>query len=88
MDKIQVKCEEYGMSLNTKKMKVIKITSNKNDIILAIKVKGVQLEQVNEYKYLGSLVEENMRCIKKEVKIRIGMVKTAFWNYNNSSEGM
>ena len=68
------------MSLNTKKSKVIKITSNKNDTVLVIKVKGVQLEQVKEYKYLGSLIEEDMRCIK-DIKTRIGMAKTAFWNY-------
>ena len=48
-----------------------------NDTVLAIKVKGVQLEQVKEYKYLWSLIVEDMRCIK-EVKTRIGMAKTAF----------
>ena len=80
MHKIQAKCDEYGMSLNTEKTKVMKIMANENDTVLAIKVKSVQVEQVEEYKYLGSLIEEDMRCIK-EVRTRIGMAKTAFWNY-------
>ena len=80
MDKIQEKCKEYGMCLNTKKTKVMKVSRNKNNNGLTIKVKGVKLEQVEQYKYLGSLINEEMRCTK-EVKSRIGMAKTTFWKY-------
>ena len=80
MDRIQKKCIEYGMSLNTKKTMVMKVANNAKDIppTLTIKVNGDRLKQVKEYNYLGSLIDEDMRSIG-DVKRRIGMGKTAFW---------
>ena len=80
MDRIQKKCIEYGMSLNTKKTMVMKIANNAKDAppTLTIKVNGDRLKQVKEYNYLGSLIDEDMRSIG-DVKRRIGMGKTAFW---------
>ena len=80
MDRIQKKCIEYGMSLNTKKTMVMKVANNAKDIppTLTIKVNGDRLKQVKEYNYLGSLIDEDMRSIGV-VKRKIGMGKTAFW---------
>ena len=79
MDRIQGKCIEYGMSLNTKKAMVLKVANNAKDISpsLIIKVNGDRLKQVKEYRYLESMIYEDMRSIG-DVKGRIGMGKTAF----------
>ena len=39
---------------------------------------GVALEQGNKYKFLGTLVTEDTKCIK-EIKRRIGIAKKSFW---------
>ena len=65
MDRIQGKCIEYGMSLNTKKTMVMKVANNAKDPqpSLIIKVNGDRLKQVKEYRYLGSMIYEDMRSI-------------------------
>ena len=81
MDRITRKCEEYGMSLNTKKTMVMKVTKDVQDATtapLSITVNDKKLKQVKEYKYLGSFVLDDMRCLD-DVKRRIGLGKTAFW---------
>ena len=40
MHKIQAKCDEYGMSLNTEKTKVMKIMANENDTVLPSRLKA------------------------------------------------
>ena len=40
-------------------------------------VEGQRVEQVKRFKYLGSLITEDERCIE-DVKQRIGMAKDAF----------
>jgi len=49
-------------------------------------VNGEKLEQVTQYKYLGSWVTEDGKC-DLEVKARIGMAKDAFWKYNELLKG-
>ena len=39
---------------------------------------NVILQQVEQYKYLGSWITENARC-EQDVRARIGMAKAAFW---------
>ena len=80
MDRIQGKCKDYGMSLNTKKTMVMKVANNAKDIPppLTIKVNGDRLKQVKEYRYLGSKIYDDMRSIG-DVKRRTGMGKTTFW---------
>ena len=61
----------------------MKIKNNMKDIPspLITKVNGERLQQVAEYKYLGSTIYEydEMRSIG-DVKKCIGKRKTAFWN--------
>ena len=44
---------------------------------VTIKVQGVQLEQVENFKYLGSQLSANGSS-EKDIRIRIGMAKSAF----------
>ena len=67
--------EEYDMKINTKKTKVMHITKGKVKQ-MKITVNGVILEQVKEFKYLGSLITEDARC-HQEIKQRIAMGKQA-----------
>ena len=64
------------MRINEKKTKVMKMSrSNKEEIIILIK--GKQLEEVKQYKYLGSILDNEGRSAK-DVRARIGMGKQAF----------
>ena len=67
--------EQYGMKINIKKTKVMKIGKLPSN--LRISINGQILEQVTEFKYLGSVLCESGRC-SKEIRTRIGMAKNAF----------
>ena len=41
---------------------------------------NIELRVTTNYKYLGTNISENGKCIK-EVKIHIALAKTAFWKY-------
>ena len=49
-------------------------------------VNSEKLEQVTQYRYLGSWVTEDGKC-DLEVKARIGMAKDAFWKYKELLKG-
>ena len=53
-------------------MKIGKLSSN-----LRISVNGQILEQVTEFKYLGSVLCKSGRCLT-EIRARIGMARNAF----------
>ena len=44
------------------------------------------LEQVSQYKYLGSWITEDARC-EEEIRTRIGMAKAAFWQNKEVMRG-
>ena len=44
---------------------------------MKITVEGQSIEQVSKFRYLGSLISEDGRCLN-DVKTRIGMAKDAF----------
>ena len=56
------------------------------DTQCSITVDGNILEQVSQYKYLGSWITEDGRC-DLDVKTRIGMAKYAFWKYKQLLKG-
>ena len=78
INKITETCRQYGMALNVKKTKIM-VIDKKNSIASNIYAEGEKLEQVKKYKYLGSWITENGKCLE-EVKNRIGQAKTEFWN--------
>ena len=77
LDKINESCKAYGMELNAKKTKVMVIEKQPGTKIV-IKSNGVTLEQVKQYKYLGTLITEDAKCLQ-EIKRRIGIAKKSFW---------
>jgi len=76
MNSLQQTAARYGMKVNVKKTKVMKI-SRKGGGTVNVSVEGTRLEQVEKYRYLGSWITDDGRC-DKEIKARIVMAKEAF----------
>ena len=77
IDKVNESCTAFGMELNAKKTKVM-VMEKQPGTEVTIKSNGIALEQVNKYKYLGTLIAADSRCIQ-EIKRRIGIAKRSFW---------
>jgi hypothetical protein len=65
----------YGMEMNVEKTKVMRISRQPFPVKLMIDQK--QLENVESFKYLGSMLANDGRCIC-EIRCRIAMAKAAF----------
>jgi len=65
----------YGMEMNVEKTKVMSISRYPSPVTIMIDQK--QLENVECFKYLGSLLTNDGRCTR-EIKSRIAMAKAAF----------
>src|SRR6476469_9721417 len=76
MDSLNTTAKQYDMKINIKKTKAMVVSSNGGERVNII-VKGQSVEQVSKFKYLGSLISEDGRCLD-DVKTRIGMAKDAF----------
>ena len=70
------KSEEYGLRINKKKTETLVIAKTGNPTC-NIKINNENIKQVDSFKYLGSLITTDGKCIK-EVRTRIGMAKTSF----------
>ena len=57
MDKMQETALEYGMKINIKKTKVMKISKRPGQEF-AVFLEGQQLSQVTHFSYLGSLITQ------------------------------
>ena len=81
MDMLNETGKRYGMKINLKKTKVMRITHtiNKN---IKITIDGVRIKAVTEFKYLGSIITDDGRC-ETEIRRRIGKAKTAFKEHEN-----
>ena len=75
MDRLYVNANKFDMKINVKNTKSM-VVSRKGEGTVSIIVDGKRVEQVKRFKYLGSLIAEDGRCIE-EVKQRIGMAKNA-----------
>ncbi|CAI5653223.1 unnamed protein product [Oreochromis niloticus] len=78
----------YGLKINAEKTKVL--TTDGSPAI--VHLDGVQIKQVQQFKYLGSLVEEKKVASSVEIRSRIGQAVAAFaslrwcaWKKNNIS---
>lgn len=69
---------KYGMEINTGKIKIIKFTKDNNKVV-QIKIGTQEIENVNKFRYLGVLINNDGRDFK-ETKPQIGMTKNAFSN--------
>jgi len=65
----------YGMEMNVGKTKVMRISRQPSPVTIMINQK--QLENVECFKYLGSMLTNDARCTR-EIKSRIAMAKAAF----------
>ncbi|XP_023231892.1 uncharacterized protein LOC111631815 [Centruroides sculpturatus] len=80
--------QSYGLKINVDKTKVLTTDGSRATVYL----NGVQIEQVQEFKYLGSLIKEKKVASSNETHARIGQAAHAFaslkwfvWRKNNIS---
>ena len=66
--------QSYGLKINADKTKVITTDGSSANIYLD----GIQIEQVEKFKYLGSLLQEKKVASTTEVYSRIGQATAAF----------
>jgi len=71
--------EKFKLKINTKKTKIMVIDKQKHSVNANIRIGQTRLEQVKQYCYLGSMIEEGNRSLT-EIKRRIAMAKQAFQN--------
>ena len=65
----------YGMEMNVEKIKVMRISRQPSPVTIMTDQK--QLENVEYFKYFGSMLTNDGRCTC-EIKSRIAMAKAAF----------
>ena len=65
-----------GLDMNVKKTKVMLITRNTEET-MTIKVDDSNLEQVHQFKYLGTQITEDART-ETELKYRLNIAKAKF----------
>ena len=65
----------YGMEMNVEKTKVMRISRHPSPVTIMLDQK--QLENVECFKYLGSMLTNDGKCTH-EIKSRIAMAKAAF----------
>jgi hypothetical protein len=76
MDRLNETAKKYDMKINVKKTKTM-VVSKSGEGTVNITLDGQRIEQVKKFKYLGSVITDDGRCIE-DVKTRIGMAKDAF----------
>ena len=76
MDALNTKANEFGMKINVKKTKTMVVSKSGIETVNIV-VDGQRVEQVERFKYLGSFISKDGRCITG-VKARIAMAKEAF----------
>ena len=76
MDSLNTTAKHYDKKINIKKTKAMVVSRNGGERVNTT-VEGQSVEQVSKFRYLGSLISEDGRCLD-DVKTRIGMAKDAF----------
>src|SRR6476619_2646248 len=76
MDSLNTTAKHYDMKINIKKTKAMVVSRNGGERV-NITVESQSVEQVSKFRYLGSLISEDGRCLDN-VKTRFGMAKDAF----------
>ena len=77
VDGLSEECRRYGLSVNKQKTEVMGLTKRSEQLVVDISLEGRRLDQVDSFRYLGSLVSEDGRC-DSEIRSRIAMGKAAF----------
>src|SRR6218665_1542758 len=76
MDRLDRTSREYGMKINIKKTKILKISKGKETMV-RINIGVKEIEQVKEFCYLGSVITTDAKC-HREIRRRIAIGKEAF----------
>ena len=82
VNKLLEECRRRGLRINKAKTEVMGVTKRSERLPVTISIEGTALNQVETFRYLGSLVSEDGRC-DAEVRARIGMAKANFGNMRN-----
>ena len=75
MEKTNRVVKSYGMKINSQKTKTMKF--GRKPGMVSITLDGVALEQIKDFKYLGSFFSEN-GYTEKDIRVRIGIAKNVF----------
>ena len=75
MDSLNTAAKHYDMMINIKKTKAMVVSRSEGKRVNI--TEGQSVEQVSKFRYLGSLISKDGRCLD-DVKTRIGMAKDAF----------
>src|SRR6476661_412562 len=75
MASLNTTAKHYDMKINIKKTKAVVVSRNGGERV-NITIEGQSVEQVSKFRYLGSLISGDGRCLD-DVKTRIGMAKDA-----------
>jgi len=71
MDRLDTTSREYGMRINIKKTKVLKISKGKETIV-RINIGGKEIEQGKEFCYLGSMITTDAKCHREIKRTAVG----------------
>ena len=82
VDRVVVESTAYGMEVNVKKTECMVMTKKESVPECTITIKGEMVKKVNNFKYLGSNITSDGRCVT-EVKCRIAQAKQAFVELDN-----
>ena len=77
IDKLAEASEGKGLKINTRKTFTMVVTKHKEVPKCRILLNGREIEQVSQFKYLGSIITSDGRS-DKDIRTRIGMAKSAF----------
>src|SRR6476661_5451519 len=75
MDSLNTTAKHYDMKINIKKTKAMMVSRHRGERV-NLTVEGQSVEQVSKFRYLGSLISADGRCLH-DVKTRIRMAKDA-----------
>ena len=81
LERVNQACEEVGLTINIEKTKFMVISKNPN-IHPVITLNGKQVERVQKYKYLGTVINDLLDP-DEEIKIRIEMARKTFIAYSS-----
>src|ERR1700730_591098 len=79
---IDIHSEENDMSINPKKTECMVVSKKRNVIDCGITLKGNSIKQVENFKYLGTWINNDGKCDNK-IKARIAMAKDTFYKLTN-----
>ena len=82
VDRVVVESTAYGMEVNVKKTECMVMTKKESVPECTITIKGEMVKQMNNFRYLGSKITSDGRCVT-DVKCRIAQAKRAFVELNN-----